>query len=128
MQDPVIKTEKLKSHQKLDKKDCLSLPRKLHFQLCPVVGQLVYQQDSTKTTEHISTRLGWRIALDPKQTLLTLGAETDKEMDPGFISHFLQHCKMGCNLECSFISQGIMCLVSMSETNSMRILDLVILN
>lgn len=32
-----------------------------------------------KTTEPISTDLGWRMALGPEETTLTFGADPDKE-------------------------------------------------
>ena len=51
----------------------LAQPRRWCFHLY----LLVWQQDNTKTTEELSTALGWRKGLSPEQTPLTFG------VDPG---------------------------------------------
>lgn len=43
-------------------------PPRRCFLLCPAVGWF-FQQDNKKTTERISTWLGWRMSLSPEQTV-----------------------------------------------------------
>lgn len=52
-------------------------PRKSCFHPCPCVCWFV-RQDDPKTTERISTKLGWRMSLSPEQTMLTFGVDPDK--------------------------------------------------
>ena len=44
---------------------------------------LVCNHNYTKTTQRISTKLGWRMGLGPEQTPETLGTDLDKGTDPG---------------------------------------------
>lgn len=60
------------------------------FVFTPSAGLLVCYKIYTKTTQRISTKLGWRTTLSPEETRLTLDA------DPRFFSHLLQHYKTGC--------------------------------
>lgn len=46
---------------------------------------LVCQEDYTKTTEGISTKLGWKMGVSQEQTPLTSGADPDKGLDSGTI-------------------------------------------
>ena len=57
--------------------------RHVFSRVCQSIGLLVCQQDYTKTTEWISTKLGWRMGLGPEQTLLTYVADPDKGTYPG---------------------------------------------
>lgn len=41
------------------------------------VCRLVGQQDDTKTSEQISTKLGWKMSLGPEWTPLTSGANPE---------------------------------------------------
>ena len=41
------------------------------------------QQDYTKTTERIPSKLGQRMRLSPEQTTLTFGTDSEKGTDPG---------------------------------------------
>ena len=58
--------------------DLLTPPWQLCFHLCPSVGWfvcLVCQNDYTKTTQRISTKLGWRMGLGPEQTPVAVGTD-----------------------------------------------------
>lgn len=74
--------------------------------LCQGGCLLLCQQDYTKATSQISTKLGWRTGLGPEVNALTLGADRDKGTDLGTFSHFLEHCKIGHFSTCCLISQG----------------------
>ena len=80
-----------RSHQSQLKPECLHLLLPFCFHLCPFVGWLVCVQDYTKTTEHISMKLGWRMCLGPKYTPFTFCADPDEGKNPGifFLTFFI---------------------------------------
>ena len=74
------------------------------FHLCQFVGQLVCQQDWTKTTEQISTELGCRMCLSPEAAWINIdtevaviyeGAESDADPSPWFIKNVLFDIGLG---------------------------------
>ena len=53
------------------------------------VSCLFCEQNYTKTTGWISTKLGWMMGLGPEQTPSTFGLNLDKEMDQGLFLLFI---------------------------------------
>ena len=49
--------------------------------VCVCVCVLACRQDFTKTTEQISTKLGWRMSLSTEQTSVTFGMDPDEKTD-----------------------------------------------